>query len=264
MTVLTIQGLETMIPEELLAPFTQEAVDAILEDVANATRDWWAAEAMAELSTSKGDYIRGLQPVEMESGQAVLTLVGVVPNIVEQGMEETDMRTTLLGPNVPISPVGEFGKHISIDPNTFESGFYRSIPFRHTQPSAGGYVGRPMPEDVYQAAKALRAQISAPGQGTEWEKGEASEGKFKSLKGDFGSRYAGMIKSRKAYKSFEMTPEGPKGRGVQSQYTTFRTISTKKTTGWIRPASPGKHFGERALEYAERTMIEALASFAEG
>jgi hypothetical protein len=45
---------------------------------------------------------------------------------------------------------------------------------------------------------------------------------------------------------------------------TFRTISTKKKSGWIRPASPGKHFAERAVEYAEKTMLEALEGFAEG
>jgi hypothetical protein len=181
MTVITIQGLETMIPEELLDPFPQEAVDAILSDVADATRDWWVAEAMAELHTSRADYIHGLQPVEMSPGVAVLTLVGVVPNLVEQGQDAVDMRTTLLGPNVPISEVGEFGKHLSIDPGTFETGFYRAIPFRHEAPGGAGFVGKPMPKDVYAAAKRLRAQISGPFEGTTWAEGEKEEKKPKRL-----------------------------------------------------------------------------------
>jgi hypothetical protein len=263
MTVLTIHGLETMIPEELLAPFTQEAVDAILADVADATRDWWVAEAMAELSTSKADYIHGLQPVEMNPGQAVLTLVGAVPNIVEQGMGETDMRTTLLGPNVPISPEGSFGKHLTIRPSG-ETGYYRAIPFRHETPGGAGTVGTPMPKDVYTAAKKLRAQISDPYKGPTWAEGEKEEAKPKRLGGEFGARYAGMIKERKAYRAYEMVKGKPRGRGVQAQYMTFRTISTLEKDGWIRPSSPGKHFAERAAEYAEKTMIEALQAFVEG
>lgn len=263
MAIFTIQGLETLIPEELLAPFTQEAVDVILEDVANSTKDWWAAEAQAELHSSKGDYIRGLQDVEMSPGQAVLALVGVVPNIVEQGQGQTDMRTTLLGPNVPISPEGEFGKHLTIRPD-MTTGFYRSIPFRHGLPGSTGQAGKPMPDDVYKAAKKLRGRISDPYKGAAWAEGEAQEAKSKRLGGEFGSQYAGMIRSQKAYKAFKMEGGQPKGRGVQSQYTTFRTISTLQKDGWIRPASPGKHFAERAIEYAERTMIEALEAFSEG
>ena len=263
MAIFTIQGLETLIPEELLAPFTQEAIDAILEDVANATKDWWASEAQAELHASKGDYIAGLQEVEMSPGQAVLALVGVVPNIVEQGMGQTDMRTTLLGPNVPISPVGERGKHLTIRPD-MTTGFYRAIPFRHGLPGSTGQAGKPMPQDVYKAAKALRARISDPYKGASWAEGEAEETKSNRLGEEFGSRYTGMIRSQKAYKAFEMKGGQPRGRGVQSQYTTFRTISTLQKDGWIRPASPGKHFAERAIEYAERTLIEALEAFSEG
>lgn len=264
MTVVTIQGLEAMIPEELMVPFTQEAVDAILADVADATRDWWVAEAMAELHGTKADYIAGLQPVEMNPGQAVLALVGVLPNIVEQGQDRIDLRTTLLGPNVPISPPGEYGKHLSIDPDTFETGYYRSIPFRHMTPGGKGAAGKPMPKDVYRAATKLRAQVSDPYQGVSWAEGEEEEGKPERLGAEFGSRYAGMIRERKAYKAYGMEGGQPKGRGVQYQYATFRTISTLDDRGWIRPASPGKHFAERAIEYAERTMVGALEAFAEG
>jgi hypothetical protein len=259
--IFTVKGIETIIPEELMAPFTQDAIDVIIADVADATRDWWVAEAMAELHSSKADYINGLQPVELSPGQAVITLVGVVPNIVEHGQDRTDMRSTLLGPRVPISPEGEYGKHLVIRPGG-ETGFYRAIPFRHVTPS--GLGGAPMPKDVYQAAKKLRARISEPGKGAFWAEGEAEEAKPKRLGEEFGAKFAGMIRTEKAYRVFEMTKEGPKGKGVQSQFVTFRTISTLNPSGWIRPASPGKHFAERAMEYAERSMLDALEAFSEG
>lgn len=264
MTVITVQGLEAIIPEELLAPFTEEAIDAVLADVAEATRDWWIAEAQAELHSSRADYIHGLQPVEFSPGQAVIALVGVVPNIVEQGQEQIDLRTTLLGPNVPISEPGEFGKHLSIDPDTFETGYYRAVPFRHEVPGGRGMAGKPMPKDVYRAAKKLRSQISDPYKGVSWAEGEKEEAKPKRLGAEFGARYAGMIRERKAYRAFEMEGGQPRGRGVQHQYMTFRTISTRQTEGWIRPASPGVHFAEKAVEFAERSMLAALEGFAEG
>ena len=259
--IFTVKGLERLIPEELLAPFTQDAIDVILADVADATRDWWIAEAMADLNSSKADYIHGLQPVEMAPGQAVLTLVGVVPNIVEHGQEETDMRSTLLGPRVPISPEGEYGKHLTIRPGG-EVGYYRAIPFRHGTP--GGLGGAPMPKDVHRAAKRLRARISEPNKGAFWAEGEDEESKPKRLGVEYGSKYSGMIRTEKAYRVFEMTPEGPKGKGVQSQFVTFRTISTLNPFGWIRPASPGKHFADRAMDYAEQSLIDALEAFSGG
>jgi len=263
-TLVVIEGLERMIPEDLLAPFSQEAIDAILADVMDAARDWWIAEAKADLHMTRGDYIDGIQPVEMSPGQGAIALVGELPNIVENGQDQVDMRTTLLGPNVPISPPGERGKHLSIDPRTFETGYYRAIPFRHSGAGSQGTTGKPMPKDVYKAAKDLRRRISDPYKGSSWAGGEEEEAKPKRLGEEFGSRYAGMVKYSKAYKAYENTPGGPKGPGVQSTYMTFRTISTKQTEGWIRPSSPGKHFMERALEYAERTMIDAVKAFCEG
>lgn len=236
-----------------------EAVQTILADIAESARNHWIGLA-GKAFTQKADYINGIQPVEMKPGLAVITLVGAVANILENGSPALDMRTTLLGPNVPVVPMGQRGKHQSK-----AGGYYRAIPFRHSTPTSGGTIAPPMGsaykgavpdakalgKQVYGKARKLSATTSAPGQGTKWG-GRLPAGLAPKLKPHHKTDiYAGMVRKEKTYKA-----------ATQSSYATFRTISTRVKIGWIRPPVPGKNLAQDVQLFVQTLAPKAFEAYA--
>jgi hypothetical protein len=251
-----------VIPQEFLMAFSEDMVVSLLEDVANAARLHWINLANRYLHTSRNDYVTSIQDVQIIPGMATITLVGQPANIIENGLEEVDLREWLLGPNVPVAPFGEKGKRQAAD-----GGFYRAIPFRHQVPGSSGTVARAMGDpyrgvvagardlgkEVYAAAKKLRkrkAKIGPP----RMVQGRLPAGMFPKLKEHHKTDiYAGMIRSRAAYKKV-----------VQAQYVTFRTISTNVSTGWIRPPTGGRHFAQRTSKHIQRMAPMKLQAYLKG
>lgn len=251
--------------EPLIASLSEDAVQSILEDIAESARNHWLGLAGSAFHTTRRDYIAGIQPVEMKPGMAVIALVGVLPNLLENGMDEQDLRDTLLGPNVPVAPFGQRGKRLSAGKDG-SIGYYRAIPFRHSTPGSSGtiapamgsaYQGHAAVADyaklgaaVYGKAKKLAGTTSMPGGGVAYG-GRLKSGLAPKLRSHHKTDiYAGMIRSRKKYE-----------RETQSQYSTFRTISTRVTTGWIRPATPGSHLAEKVGDFVGSLAPQAFAAY---
>jgi hypothetical protein len=262
--------LSGLIPVELqgLSPL---AFEPLLQDIAEAARDKWITTAGAELRTSRRDYLESIQAVELKKGVATIRLVGQLANLIENGMPQLDLRTTLLGPNVRISEVGEYGKHLTIRP-TGEVGYYRAIPFRHSVPGTGGAVGPEMGsqykdvvedagklgKDVYGEAKKLKATVSDPYKGTKWggrlTAADMEKLGVPKLKPHHSAPiFQGMVRERKTYE-----------KARQTQYMTFRTISTLVSTGWIRPATEGRHYGKKVAEYVRQMAPAAMEAYVKG
>ena len=127
--MITVHNLEIGIAPSILANLNEISLTGIIKDIAEAARTEWLRLAGSMLHTTRQTYINGIQPTVMASGMATISLLGVLPDIVENGMSETDMRTTLLGPNA-------LGKHRSE-----EGYYYRAIPFRHATPTGKGAEG---------------------------------------------------------------------------------------------------------------------------
>lgn len=262
-----ITNLDELIPSEILDALSPEVTQRVLADIADAARAEWIRIAGAELFTTRRDYLAGIQPVEIKPGMAIISLVGQLPNIIEEGMDALDMHDTLLGPNVPISEPGRYGKHLKVMPGG-GLGYYRAIPFRHGSPGSGGAVGQPMGrqysghqavEDakklgkkVYGAAKKLAATTSEPMGKTAYG-GRLPAGLAPKLRSHHKTDiFAGMIREEKTYE-----------KATQSQYMTFRTISTG-SPGWLRPATPGRFYSQQVGEYVQRLAPQAFAAFVEG
>lgn len=132
--MITVHNLEIGVAATLLAHLDEKALTNGIKDIADAAWAEWKRLAGSTLHTTRQTYITGLQPVAMAPGMATISLVGALPNVIENGMPQTDMRDTLLGPNA-------IGKHKSKD-----GFYYRAIPFRHATPtdapSQGENVGR--------------------------------------------------------------------------------------------------------------------------
>lgn len=241
---------------------------AVLEDIAEAARGFIVHKAQMELHTSGTDYMMGLQPVEMAPGVATITLLGWLPNAVENGWAGGDMKQALLsGRNAKMTKDGHR---------------YAIIPFRHGTPGTSGAnfpamgaafgpkgqmsraaqfpgassdrakrIGRA----VYNAARKLEPTTGHPSTGTQWG-GRLPAGLAPKLSAHHKTDiYAGMVKERKVYQFAE-----------QSMYTTFRVVSDKSDpSSWIHPGIEPRQFFHEAAEripaLAKRIIEDALTAF---
>jgi hypothetical protein len=249
------------VPPEILSLLVSEGmVEAILTKVAQSARVKWIQLAQERLTSSTQTYIKGIQAIQEEPGLRIIRLVGWLPNAIEDGLDPFDLRETILNnenakARRPIwSEAGRSGGRVQI-------GWYANIPFRHGTPeTTGKRVGTPMGlaygprgaesgavgnlisregaeafgEAIYKMAKRLKAgqrlkekniakrYKDAGGEGAPLLR--TSPWKHKS------SIYAGMIRVRKPYINEKTGKET-----TQSQYFTFRRISTQKKEGWLHP-----------------------------
>ena len=267
--MIEILNMENLIPPGILDGINDAAVNEILLDIADAARAEWIKIAQKELFSSRRDYIQGIMQVRFKPGVAVITLVGVLPNLIENGMDEMDMHDTLLGPGVEVSPPGSPGKHVRKD-----GGYYRAIPFRHGTPRSGGAVGAPMGKPygghdaiddakklgrhIHETAKKLAASTSSPDGGMAYG-GRLPEGLAPKLRPYHATDiYAGMVREEKTYK-----------KATQNQYTTFRNIAVDGSgqpvgsSPWIRPRTPGKFFVQKVNQFVQKIGPQAFQAYVE-
>jgi len=276
--MIRISDIPALIPIEILAGLDPEITHRIILDIADASRAEWIRLASGDNKVGshwRYDYINGIQEVVEESpGTAVIALVGEIPHMLEDGAEEQDLRETLLGSGVPEAPVGSRGKHRSLNDD-----FYRAIPFRHMTPGSGDAprgdthgqeMGTPysgamaeanaakLGQEVYAQAKKLAATRSAPGAGAVYggRLAPGTGGAYPLANKTTGTKhktdiYAGMIREEKTYE-----------KATQSQYMTFRTISTGvRDDSWIRRAIPARHYAQDVAEYAQKLAPRVIQSF---
>ena len=249
--------ISDLVPAELIAQLSEEAVYQVVANIADGARDEWVRLAGATLNTSRRDYLDSIQHTKHTPGVSLISLVGQPANLIENGGPEVNMRKWLLGPNVPVAPKGQKGKRLAKD-----GSFYRAIPFRHATPGTGGAVGRAMGDPygnvvrdskalgraVYNQAKKLgpRERLQA---GLRYGRGGKSMIP-KLRKRHATDIYAGMQRVRGAYKET-----------IQSQYMTFRMISTKNTSGWMYPHREGKKLAEKVQTYVAKIAPQAFQAY---
>lgn len=272
-------SLDDRVPQALRAILSPEMVERILDIVAAGARNEWIRLARQELHTSKPEYLRAIQPVESSSRVRIIALVGWLANAVETGLGAFDLRDTLLGPKSTIRRKAAGG------------GFYARVPFRHATPGSSGLAGAPMgaaygpvregsrrvggvmaPDDakalgksIYDVAKRLRPTVAGAGMKTRWGE-RLPPGLAPLLRGPnpthpdprmrAGHRtdvYAGMVRERHTYE-----------KKTQTQYMTFRTISTKVTNGWIHPGITAHHLADRVGEHIARILPAIVGKVIQG
>lgn len=262
-----VLNLENLIPLELVSALSEDSVLEVMRDVVAGARDHWIKLASQTFHTTKTTYIDAIQEIEWrEKDTAVIALVGALPNILEHGMRTVDLHDTLLGPDVPVAPLGEKGKHPRKD-----GGYYRAIPFRHYTPGAGAHgaqmgkalakllgpaLSKQIGQAVYAAAKKLQPTLTDPYTGkTHWGErldtarlGELQKRRKivipKIKPYHAADPYAGMVRMEKTYKA-----------ATQSSYKTFRTIAVDAdgkgvgSSPWIRPSTPGAFLAKQVADY---------------
>lgn len=263
--MIRLEVSRAFIPQQVLDQLVPEQADRLVDNLAASAFRHWQRLAQGDQSSLRNDYVNGLQEIRRVAGTAVISLVGWAGNLLEHGAPATDLRDVLLGPGVPVVPVGERGKHQNV-----EGGFYRAIPFRHMTPgsaaaprgkASGQEMGsayramlgvdraKKLGREIYRQALALKVPTTGqPGQrptyGSRLPAGLAPKLR-EHHKTDI---YAGMIRETKQYAQRE-----------QGEYLTFRTISTTEGEGWIRRAIPARGYAERTNRWLAAQIPAAVA-----
>lgn len=266
-----VEMVGALIPPHLVAGLSKEAVDSVIGGIAGAARAHWIKLASGLKSSFRNDYIRGIQPIESSPGMAVIALVGEIPHMLEDGSPQVDLRKILLGSSVPVAPFGQKGKRATKAQGGSKPGYYRAIPFRHTTPGSTNQIGQPMGsayggnqavanakklgKEVYGAAKQLTGSFGGASGNTNWgSRLDTADMGIPLLKPHHKTDiYSGMVKMEKTYE-----------KATQNSYMTFRTISTRVATGWIRKAIPAQHLAKQVADYVQKIAPEAFAAYFEG
>jgi hypothetical protein len=286
-----VRPLGEYVPKAMLEAIGEERVIGYLvENIAEAARDKWVTLAQQTFKSTRRDYVNAIQPVQMRSPEvAVVTLVGVLPNLLENGMATRDLRDTLLGPNVPVVPRGQRGKHPVWEEATGPSGaqqesgdYYRAIPFRFKAPGSRGFgqsfakpleammgpklanrIGRAIYEMAKELAPTRSVYAEHPGPAparAEMVYGEPKEPQrpfsLQLPPGPLQQIYGGMIREEKDY-------EKAVGEKAQSQFVTFRTISTRGKP-WVHPGLTARKLAPQVMAHTTRIAEQTFAAYAKG
>lgn len=271
--------LGQLLPDEVMQVLTQDFLEVLLDDLAASARVKWIRLAQVGLRSTAQTYIEGIQEVEAAPSQRTIVLTGWLANALENGADPWDLRETLLGPEAKHRKPGF--SHIPGQPKFRDGSWYAHIPFRHGTPGTTGLAGQPMGmrygpqgeksrawaasghmtegeaaamgKKIYELAKALKQRRAGKRKASIRDVLGAGAGDAPLLapwhKTDI---YAGMRKERKTY-------VGPSGKQTtQSQYTTFRTISTRNDVGWIHPGFEPRHYSQQVAEHVARIAPGAV------
>lgn len=267
--MIRVTQLQAVIPQDLTVRLSTQAINAVVSNLAASARAKWLNLARHDASHLRDDYLQGIKETTLNKGQAIIALVGEIPHLLENGCNPYDMRDTLLGSKVPVVPKGQRGKHRVADSDDY----YRAIPIRHMTPGSSNAFGNPMGDpykehasginskklgkNVYKQAKALTASRTNPyGKQAYGQRLDTSEMNIPLLRPHHTTDiYSGMIRQEKVYTQ----PKKP-----QSQYLTFRTISTRKKIGWEHPGYTARNYANSVIKFVEEITPIAIEQIIKG
>lgn len=220
----------------VLASQIETAAQSAISSTLMATKSHWESIAQRKLTTTRADYILGLNSdnsVEFpDSFSGVLTLRGKWPNMLEEGFSAFDQK----------SGFGKSQRRKQKD----DGGWYLTIPFRHRTPDTAGSAvgGQAMPGDIYSQARALRGGQSLTGT----EDAYPAQTSWKGYEHKSGI-YENMSRVRKKY-----------DKATQSQYMTFRRVSDKSDPdSWWHPGFQGINAVDEAEKFATETFNKVFS-----
>lgn len=219
----------------VLASQIEMAAQSAISGTMMATKSHWEQIAQQRLTTTRADYILGLNAdnsVEFpDSYTGVLTLRGKWPNMLEEGFPAYDQKRG-------------FGASDKVRRKK-DGGWYLTIPFRHRTPDTSGSAvgGQSMPTDIYSQARALRGGQSLTGTETNYPAQTSWTG-YQHKAGI----YENMKRVRKQYDNT-----------TQSQYMTFRRVSDKSDPeSWWHPGFQGINAIDEVEDFARRTFNQVF------
>jgi hypothetical protein len=217
----------------------QNAIQAAVSSTLMATKSKWESEVQKKLTTTRADYLLGLNAdnsVEFPDPlTGILTLRGKWPNMLEQGFPAFDMK--------------ESGFKKSVKRKAKKGGgWYLTIPFRHRTPDTVGSAvgGAAMPQDIYAQARILAANQRLTGTEQQYPPTTSWTG-YQHQNGIF----EGMKRNQKVYE-----------KAIQSTYVTFRRVSdTSDPLSWWHPGFQGVKALDVVVPFVKDTFSRVLDDY---
>lgn len=212
------------LPPELEPDNFDSMMDEIVERTAEIGRDEWVRLARENLKTTQETYIENISQIDRPAlNEAVITLTGTLPNMLEVGAASFDMKPGLLQ-NAKIGKTG---------------GRYQDVPFNHGSPSQSKIPS--LPKDVFKKANTMQMgeRYSDKNRRKNWNMGRPGGYEHKT------GIYDDMTKAR------------PKGQGL-TEFRSFRRVSDNSDpSSWIHPGLKPLQLAEQVKDYLN-TQIESI------
>lgn len=202
-----------------------------------------AHEAGDDLGSVLRDYKRGIVISQATSNMVIVTLQGIVPNLLEQGQPPHDMRDYLLRTvRAGASPIRRDKKGRP----------YRFIMFRRKVAE----IRRMGHKGAYGEAQSLEATMSGSGgrllYGSRMPSGRAkhyiSRGGVRSV----SDALSGMVKLVGV-----TTAEGAQRGGTNTTYATWRTVSYKRPEAWQHSGRPALNLAHQVIDNIDQIAEDA-------
>jgi hypothetical protein len=251
-------SMDDIIPPSVqtLLDNAETLIETVLDDVANSALLKWRQLAAQELRTSREEYLDSIQDIEVHKGERVISLVGWLAEAIETGLENFDLKVTLLRRGARTSQAGHR---------------YRPIPLRHATPGTGGQAGPAMGTQYGPTPHASLATPGALSRGAAAALGKAVHKAAKGLKpgqvlaaGVGGAKklaphhatdlFAGMVK--------RTMPKAGGGKQTTG-YLTFRMVSENPNIEnvadkWLHPGIQARNFADKVADHAETLVAPAI------
>lgn len=236
------KNLENQLIKGNLPAKFQNAITAAVSSTLMAAKSKWESEAQKRLTTTRGDYLLGLNADDSvdfpDPFTGILTLRGKWPNMLEKGFAPFDMKDGGDG-----RFKGSAKKKLKKD-----GGWYLTIPMRHRTPDTPGSAvgGSAMPNDIYAQARMLAANQRLTGTEQQYP-AQVSWNGYQHKNGIF----EGMTRNQKTY-----------DKATQSAYFTFRRVSDKSDPrSWWHPGFSGINAADIVEPFVRDTFNKVLADY---
>lgn len=229
---MVIQFDSSQLAQDFLLSETQikDLIDFTMKEITASFAREWEKTANQKLVTSRSEYVQSIIVIDEGWGKGAVLLRGWLPNAVEQGKSQFDIKEGLL--NGPNAKTGKNGSK------------YNTVPFSHGTPNSitGNFNGGTMPVEIYQIAKSQPV-------------GEPVT--FDQLPKQFQEKKTVAIKSPDPQNFREYTHKSAIYEGVvksrdsvtgQNTYSSFRRVSEKSDpNSWIHPGIEPHNLAEETL-----------------
>lgn len=230
----------------LLGAAAERLTQQVVDDVTAEVYRKWARQAAQGLNSTRNEYVRSIYLGEKGKFRNVLVLRGMLPNMLEFGVEAFDMKAG-------------FAKSAKAK-RSKKGGWYLTIPFRWATPGSLGenaVFANVMPVDVYSLARQLsprRSTVGAsrPGQAlpasalpARHQGAKTRAAVSNALTGQHFPAYTHRNPLLEGLQRNEHTYQHVK----QNTYQTFRRVSDKSDpNSWIHSGLKQRDFATKAMQ----------------
>jgi len=229
-----------------IAPALEQEVNNAIRDVAHAAYANIVAKAQTELHSTRQDYLKGLEFVELSDNAYLISLEGDWAGRIEDGYPAYNLTDVLLN-SKKIVETGSRSGQPWVKTSKEDGHKYAHVPFQRSSATAqGGLMG-----DMAASIKAMTAtnakgrkqkitSLFKDGEGNPLE-GKVAVGRSENPLVD------GLVKYQKTYKN-------KNGKDTtQAVYINYRTVS-ENSDPWQHPGFAGL----KAFDEAERMVVQQI------